>query len=137
MSSPLTDAQRAHLGLRLVLGLNIFMHGAVRFGHLSKFVDGVVQGFATTALPAGFVLGFAYAIPFLEVAIGALVLAGFRFREATLAGFALIAALTFGTCLREQWDIAGLQLIYALAYFALTLHASHLRYAVDGRVARQ
>lgn len=105
MSSPLTDAQRAHLGLRLVLGLNIFMHGAVRFGHLSKFVDGVVQGF--------------------------------RFREATLAGFALIAALTFGTCLREQWDIAGLQLIYALAYFALTLHASHLRYAVDGRVARQ
>ena len=58
-----------------------------------------------------------------------------RARCFTLLSAFGIAALTFGTCLRERWDIAGLQLIYALAYFALTLHASHLRFSVDRRLA--
>lgn len=134
MKPTLNDAQRAHLGLRLVMGLNIMLHGLVRFGHLDAFAESLVTGFANTPLPAGLVRLFALTLPFFEAAIGLLLLLGLKFRLAVLAGFAVLASLTLGTVLREQWETAGLQLVYALAYFALTLHASHLRLALDPKV---
>jgi thiosulfate dehydrogenase (quinone) large subunit len=44
---------------------------------------------------------------------------GMRLRFALAAGSVLMFVLTFGSTLRQDWDIAGLQLIYAAVYAAL------------------
>ena len=46
-------------------------------------------------------------------------LVGLRLRSALVAGSLLMFVLTFGSALRQDWDIAGLQLIYAAIYAAL------------------
>lgn len=125
-----TDAQLAHLVLRLTLGLNIAVHGLSRIAHPMAFAEATVRDFEKTWLPALAVKLFALCIPFLELAVGAAVALGFRLRVALTAGGLLMAALTFGTCLRQAWEIAGLQLIYAMAYFFLLRHASDARGAL-------
>jgi|APLak6261679142_1056127.scaffolds.fasta_scaffold00011_9 thiosulfate dehydrogenase [quinone] large subunit len=131
-----TDAERAHAVLRLTLGLNIAIHGLVRVGHPLEFADALVAGFSQTPLPALSVKAFAVGLPFLETAIGLAVLLGWRFRAALMLGGVVLASLTAGACLKQDWEIAGLQLIYALVYFALTLRAGDLRLALDTREAR-
>ena len=66
--------------LELILGLNFFLHGAVRLlGDYSGFVGSVLKGFEPTILPAFLVLPVAYLIPVAEAFIGiALVSAGFN-----------------------------------------------------------
>lgn len=126
-----TDAQRAHLILRVTLGLNIATHGLARIGHPAAFADALVRDFQTTWLPAWSVRAFALPLPFLELAVGLAVLIGLRTRAALAVGGAMIAALTFGACLRESWEIAGLQVVYALAYYVLAARAGDLRFAVE------
>jgi hypothetical protein len=53
-------------------------------------------------------------LPWLEALIRALVLIGFVMRYALITGAVLILALTFGSTLRQEWEIAGLQLTYML-----------------------
>jgi thiosulfate dehydrogenase [quinone] large subunit len=131
-----TDAERAHVVLRLTLGLNIALHGLVRVGHPLDFADALVAGFAQTPLPAVLVRAFAAGLPFVETAIGVGILLGWRFRAVSALGGVVLALLTAGACLKQDWEIAGLQLIYALVYFALTLRAGDLRLALDTREAR-
>lgn len=125
------DYELAHLVLRAIVGVNIFGHGLVRIGSAGAFADALTRDFASTPLPSWSVRLFALALPFLEFAVGLLVLLGFRLREALLAGAAIIAALTFGSTLRQQWEIVGFQLIYGLAYAALLAGARHARFTLD------
>ncbi len=124
----LTDAQLAHLTLRGALGVNICMHGLARLPRLHAFADGMVKDFAGTALPPSFVFGFASALAPLEALIGACILLGIKLRTALAAGAAVMIALAFGTCLRQEWNVAGLQLVYSLAYFALLARLADARW---------
>ncbi|APR76118.1 Hypothetical protein A7982_01465 [Minicystis rosea] len=133
--SPWTDAQRAHLGLRLTLGVNLAAHGLARVGHAGAFAEGLVRDFQSTWLPGWSVSAFALGLPFVELVIGVLVLVGLRTRAALFAGSAVITALTFGSCLRQAWEMAGAQLVYALAYYVLAARAGDLRLTVDGWLA--
>lgn len=130
------DYELAHLVLRVIVGINIFGHGLVRIGSAGAFADALTRDFASTPLPSWSVHVFALALPFVEFAVGLLVLLGLRLREALLAGGATIAALTFGSTLRQQWEIVGLQLIYGLAYAALLAGARHARFTLDTRLDR-
>ena len=118
------NAQLAHATFRVYLGLNIALHGVVRLPKLDGFAQGLVAGFTETALPAWSVLAFAYVLVPAEVIVGLMVLVGVQLRGALVAGLGLMALLSFGTILLEQWDTAGLQVIYAMAYAGLlaTLH---------------
>ncbi|MDF2696998.1 MAG: hypothetical protein K0S65_5381 [Labilithrix sp.] len=109
-----TDAQRAHLVLRLTLGLNILAHGIVRVGHPVAFADALVHQLEKTLLPAWTIRPFALVL-----------------RTALTAGGLLIAALTVGVCLNQDWEVAGLQLLYALAYFTLSSRVAEARCTVD------
>ncbi|MCE9669002.1 DoxX family membrane protein [Myxococcus stipitatus] len=133
--SALDDRQLAHGVLRLVLGLNILTHGLVRVAAPGAFADSLVQGFTGTPLPEWTVRPFALVLPFVELAVGLLILLGLRLRLALVAGGALIAMLTFGESLRQQWNTVGLQLLYALAYFVLLSRASDARLTLDGLLA--
>ncbi|QSQ13470.1 DoxX family membrane protein [Myxococcus landrumensis] len=131
----LEDRHLAHGVLRLVLGLNIAVHGAVRVSAPGAFADTLVQGFAGTLLPGWSVRVFALGLPFIELGVGLAILLGVRLRASLVAGGLVIAMLTFGESLRQQWSTVGLQLGYALAYFVLLLRAADARFTVDGWLA--
>ena len=124
------NAQLAHLTFRVYLGLNIALHGLVRIPKLSEFSHGLVAGFAQTPLPAWSVLSFAYVLVPAEVVVGSMVLLGVQLRVSLVAGIGLMALLTFGTIVREQWNTAGLQLPYAMAYAALLATLHHQRWTL-------
>lgn len=130
--SHLSDRQLAHAVLRLVFGTNITVHGLVRVGAPGSFADALVQGFANTPLPEWSVRAFAVGLPFVELAVGLCILLGLRLRLALVAGGVVLASLTFGECLRQEWSAVGLHLSYALAYYVLLSRAADARFTVDG-----
>jgi thiosulfate dehydrogenase [quinone] large subunit len=65
------------------------------------------------------VLAFGYALPFIEFAIGVLLLLGLWMRWTLLLGMAVIAALMFGSALKGDWNVLGIQLVYAVVYYLL------------------
>jgi thiosulfate dehydrogenase [quinone] large subunit len=114
------DRQLAYAILRVTLGVNMLMHGAVRLlGGLDGFAAWMVQQFAQTPLPAAFVRSFALPLPFIEIAIGLLLLLGVATRWALAAGGLLMVPLVFGTSLRSDWNTVLLQMVYALIYYLL------------------
>ena len=70
-------------------------------------------------MPPAFLIPFATVLPFVETLIGLCILVGFQTRTALILGALMIAGLTFGTMLRQDFTIAWLQLDYAIAFFIL------------------
>jgi thiosulfate dehydrogenase [quinone] large subunit len=102
------DVSRAHALLRFTLGLNICLHGIVRWiAGSGNFAQSLVTMFQKTPLPVWSVYGFGLALPTVEAFIGAAVAIGFRTRVALFAGTVLMLALVFGTTLRQDWATAG------------------------------
>ena len=127
------DAALGYGLLRLTLGLNFLFHSFQRWRDLERFVAGVVRDFAHTPLPAWSVRAFATAIPFWEPAVGLLLVLGLWTRASLVAGALLIAALTFGTALRGEYNVLSEQLIYALLFFVLLLfRVRYDRFGLDG-----
>jgi thiosulfate dehydrogenase [quinone] large subunit len=127
----LLDRRLAYLLLRLTLGVNILLHGAVRFPGLSTFAEGTVQQFAGTPLPAVAVRLFGLLLPFLETAIGLLLIVGLWTRWALVAGALLIVALVFGTALRSDWQTLSVQMLYAIIYYLLLAGRTYDYFALD------
>jgi thiosulfate dehydrogenase [quinone] large subunit len=140
MSADETNRALAHAILRVTLGINICLHGAQRFGHLSGFAGGVIKQFSGV-LPSALVTPYAYALPFVEAIVGLLLIAGGMQRTALAGGAALMASLTFGSALRGQYDALAQQLGYELVYFVLLATLSWDRFSLDalrgGRHARR
>jgi thiosulfate dehydrogenase (quinone) large subunit len=131
------DALAAYLLLRVTLGLNICIHGAARLlAGSAKFAAQLALQFHVTPLPQPLVLAFAYTLPWVELAIGFLVLLGLFSRIALRAGALLIIVLTFGASLVQDWNAAGLQLIYALTYAALLAFSGWNRLSLDAWLRR-
>lgn len=129
------DAELAYAGLRLILGMNILMHGAARLlVGPDKFAAALGPMFAGTPLPASLLHAFAFCLPSVEGVLGALVLFGLFSRAAYLGGMALMLVLTFGACLHQDWEAAGLQLTYALIYSLLLALRGWNRFSVDSLV---
>jgi thiosulfate dehydrogenase [quinone] large subunit len=127
------DRSLAYALLRLVLGVNIAFHGISRIGTgPATFAHTLLTLFARTPLPAWSVYAFGLCLPWAEALTGLLVIAGAASRVAYVLGLLQIAALTFGSALRQDWDSAGLQLIYALLYSILLAMRCYNRYSVDG-----
>jgi len=66
-------------------------------GHLSK-------QFGASMLPGSLVAAFGYSLPWVEAALGILVLFGIFTRPALVAGGLLIAVLSFGSGLIQDWN---------------------------------
>lgn len=131
------DRQLAYLLLRATLGVNILFHGLSRLlAGSEKFVATIEQQFRSTPLPGPLVSAFAHCLPWIEFAVGAFVLVGLFTRWALICGALVIIALTFGSTLHQDWDVAGLQLIYAIVYAALIAHLHANRYSADTLLAR-
>lgn len=122
----------AYALFRVLLGLNICLHGVTRLANgESSFTNKTLSQFAHTMLPRTLVWVFALVLPWSEAIIGFLVTLGIGTSVALVAGFLLMLLLTFGTCILQDWQTAGLQLIYGFAYAALLFLLRYNMYSVD------
>ena len=114
--------------LRIGLGINMLMHGLVRIPKLSSFADKMAEGFSQTLLPDVLVRSFLLVLPLAEFAAGVLILWGGRWtRLGFVAGSFILAALLFGTTLKEDWGTAGSQLVYVIGFaFGIYLYDKDL-----------
>jgi thiosulfate dehydrogenase [quinone] large subunit len=126
------DPQLAYLLFRVLLGLNIAVHGISRIlAGPSNFASSLLPEFQKTILPAWSVYQFGLVLPFAEALLGILLLLGLFTRLSLVGGSLLMIALTFGTCLRQDWNTASTQLIYGALYAALLACLVHNRYSLD------
>jgi thiosulfate dehydrogenase (quinone) large subunit len=126
------DLRLAYGLLRLTLGVNMLLHGLVRIlGGVEVFAAGMTRQFAETMLPAALVQTFGTVLPFIELAIGVLLVFGAFTRATLVAGGALMIALVFGTALRSDWGTVGGQMLYALIFAVLLALVHADAYSVD------
>jgi len=125
-ASRLSDAVIAYTILRVSFGLNFMLHGLSRLltDH-AKFVGYVNQYFEHTPLmPRVFLVPFATVLPPIEAALGCMLVVGFLTRFSLIFGGLTMTALVFGTNLAQDWNNAGLQLIYCFMFYYLLAHRS-------------
>jgi thiosulfate dehydrogenase [quinone] large subunit len=129
-----SDRSLAYSVFRFTFGVNIMMRGVVRIAlGRAAFIGYMLTQFKDVpVMPPALLIPFATVLPFVETTIGLLILIGFQTRTALVLGGLLIAALTFGTMLRNDFTIAWLQLTYAIAFFLLLAFRSWNLISVDG-----
>jgi thiosulfate dehydrogenase (quinone) large subunit len=86
---------------------------------------------AKAPLPKWILPPFAAALPWAEATIGILLLLGLFTRFALVAGSLVMIALMAGITLAQNWDVAGIQLIYCAIYFVLLTHRGRNVYSLD------
>jgi thiosulfate dehydrogenase [quinone] large subunit len=117
-----TEHRQAYLLLRILTGLDFFMHGFTRIftgSHLSGFAQGMAKSMSAAPLPSTLTLATGYAIPCAELVIGTLLLLGVATRAALTLAFLLMFVLMFGVTLKQDWVTAGSQLLYGLVLAVL------------------
>jgi thiosulfate dehydrogenase [quinone] large subunit len=129
-----TDAVWAYTILRLSFGANIMLHGVSRLlaGH-AAFLAYLTHYFEKTpAVSASLLPVFARILPPVETGLGLLLFFGLWTRFALIAGALVLTLLVFGTNLAQDWNVAGLQLIYAFLYYYLLIHRDQNVLSLDG-----
>lgn len=123
----------AFAALRATVGVVFLFFGIGKFSlGLAASAAGIEQMFAKTWLPPAGTHTFAVILPFLEVTIGALLVAGLFTRLALLAAALLMVFLTAGLAVAALSQGVALNMVYALAlYFLLTHVADDNRISLD------
>jgi thiosulfate dehydrogenase [quinone] large subunit len=131
------DISLGYLLIRATLGTNILTHGvALIISGPEHFGSMLGQTFRATPLPEWFVVWFGYSLPWIEAIIGLFILFGLLTRFFLAAGALLILVLTFGAGLQQNWEIAGLELIYAAVYGILLAFSGANHYSIDNLYER-
>ncbi|HYG79971.1 MAG TPA: DoxX family protein [Pyrinomonadaceae bacterium] len=121
----------AYALLRVTLGVIFLFYGIGKFmGGIGGFATGMEQRFAGK-LPSALVLPFAYALPFMEVTFGALIVLGLFNSIALVLSGLLLLALTFGTVMLGEAPTVAHNLQYALVNFVLLWLADYNGYSID------
>src|ERR1700752_3398897 len=118
-----SDKLIAYAFLRIVFGIDIFFHGISRLmgDHLAFFAY-LSQQMAKAPLPKWILPPFAAALPWTEATIGLLLLLGLFTRFALVAGSLEMVVLMAGITLAQNWEVAGIQLIYCFIWVLLMTH---------------
>ena len=118
--------------------LRITVGGVFLFYGVGKFVVGVTatakwfqDGFAKTWLPGASVYAFSVALPFFEVAVGALLILGLFTRFAAAVAGVLIAALTIGLTIKGSSQDVAMNMGYAVALFILLHQVEDNEFSID------
>ena len=135
MRGRVNGATWAVLFARLILALIFFMAGVYKvftmgpLGHAQKWF----LPFADTFLPTWSLWTVGVIIPFVELIAGALLLVGWRTREALIALGAVLVIVTFGHLLHEPLYPFHEHVIprFALLAVVFVLHESYDRFSVD------
>jgi len=105
---------------RIVMGLNMTIHGAVRiFGDYQSFISKMEMNFEPTLLPKVLVTIGANLISPTELLFGLFLILGFKTRLSISILTLNMMLLITGVCILEKWDLAGLQMSYVIYLFLL------------------
>lgn len=134
-----SEAAWASLFARGILGLLFFMTGWFKVftlgpaGHAQQFF---VQDYAESWIPLWLLWSLGVAIPFVELAGGALLLVGFQVRRALIMLGFLLLTVTYGHLLRQPFfDITVFILPRAiLLVLLLLIPAESDRWSIDGLI---
>lgn len=129
------DRALAYVLVRLVIGASVFGHGLVRVPKVGAFHAQLMREFTTSILPEILVSPIGYALPFVELAVGASLLAGATTRAAAVAGGVVMIILVFGSTTIEHFGVIGDQLIHASLLAALLMFRRYNTYSIDYFVA--
>ena len=128
----------AYALLRIAMGVNFAGHGFIRiYNGIGAFASTTAEHMVKSPLPHGFVLGFGYAIPILEAALGLALIFGVLTRLVLVLGAVFMMALTIGVTSNQQWDVAGQQLLYSLLFFVLLFWIENNSLAFDALWGRK
>ena len=116
-----SDAALAYAIFRLTFGVNICFRRIVRItiNGLDQFSAGLMKQFEPTWFPPFAIITFGHVVPWVETIVGLLLIVGLFTRPALVVGGLLMTSLTFGTMFLQNFDLAWLQLTYAIAFFLL------------------
>ena len=115
-----SDSSLAYAIFRLTFGVNIMFRGIVRIMNgLDTFAGGMLKQFEMTWFPPSLIDTFAHTLPWIETALGLLLILGLWTRPALVVGGLMMTSLTFGTMFLQNFDLAWLQLTYAIGFFLL------------------
>ena len=132
-----SNFQLGYFLFRMTLGVNFFFHGFIRIitglsawemGQAAAFVDNPI-------LSMWAVHAFLYALPFVEMVLGALVALGLFTRWALVGGVLLMLVLIFGNATRQAWSTVGNNMHYVLYHCLLIYRLSDNWLALDNRCA--
>lgn len=126
-----TDKQMAFALLRLTLGINMLGRVLVRLPDVQQFAEGMARNFADTILPEPFVLVYAYVILLAEAVIGLLLILGWKTRYALAGMGLLLASLTIGQILLQNYGTVANILIYAIAVYLMLTNTEHDHFGID------
>lgn len=122
----------AYTILRIVMGINMFMHGAVRFfGDYAGFANGVVNNFSGTVLPEVLVRLVGWSIPPVELIIGLSLILGLFTAFFLVISGVLMATLVFGMSLLQNWGTVADQMLYTLLFSALLFGLEYNQFSID------
>lgn len=126
------NSQRAYAIFRMSLGMDIFMHGFARIlTGVATFVAQTEKPFAKTIIPMPVVHYFLTILPFLEFAVGGLLIIGLFTMEVSIAGALIMIILIFGMGSRQEWGNVGNEMVYAAWYFLLITFNENNWFCVD------
>jgi thiosulfate dehydrogenase [quinone] large subunit len=123
----------AYALVRAVMGVVFLVNGLLKVaGGLDDWTTYLGESMADTMLPAALVSAFATVLPFLELALGALLLIGLFTPQVLVATGALLIVLTFGTLMQaEDPSIVAHNVFYVLVVGMLLWLESANAWAVD------
>jgi thiosulfate dehydrogenase [quinone] large subunit len=84
----------------------------------------MAKSMASTPLPPSLALATGYVVPCVELLIGTLLLLGLFTRAALTLALLLMLVLMFGIGLKQDWNVAGSQLLYGLI-LSILLYGRH------------
>lgn len=126
------DSVLGYTILRVALGLNIAIHGLSRvLAGPANFANSLIPMFQKTFLPAPLVYFYGLCLPWAEGIVGGLLLVGIWTRSMIVIGALTMLSLTFGATIREDWESAGLQLIYIAVYSTLATFRTYNQLSAD------
>lgn len=126
------DMKQGYLVLRIAMGLNMLGHGGIRiFGNYTGFHDWIMKTFAESSMPLPLVSLTGWIIPPVEFVVGLLLILGLKTRAALWAGSGLMMMLIMGSCMIQNWEILGIQMIYVFLYAILLAFISNNTKAID------
>lgn len=123
-----------YLVMRLMLGLNLFMHGVIRYiNGIDVWLEPMAETFVGTILPMPLVVATLYIIPAAEVVLGFLLLVGLFTRSALLASVVLFLVLHFGHGVRQIWSNMHLVMHYSVYFWIMFVLIRYNWLALDNK----
>src|SRR5688572_9317089 len=129
---------RAYAIFRLTFGVNIWCRGiaCIFVLGLDNFANGMIKQFSMTWIGPSLINPFAHTLPLIETAIGLMIIFGLGTRYALIIGGLMMTSLTFGTMFLGDFQLAWLQLTYAIAFFLLLAARSWNVISLDGMLSK-